>query len=138
MSRFLLDTNVISETRKPKPHGGVLAWILAQEAAQICLPALVFGEIHTGIELLRPSNPSQASSIEEWLRELEMSSRILVMDAACFRAWARLMWKKSPELAFDAMVAATAQVHNLTVVTRNVRDFAKFGVPLLNPFEYRV
>ena len=137
MSRYLLDTNVVSETRKPRPHRGVLAWIRAQQPEHICLPALVFGEIQAGIELLRPANPSLAGSIEQWLRELERSSRILVMDAACFRVWAQFMRKKSAELAFDAMIAATAHVHNLTLVSRNVRDFAQFEVKVLDPFGYR-
>ena len=137
MTRYLLDTNVLSETRKPLRHGGVTAWLEAQRQEQLFLPALVFGEVQNGVEIARRSAPQRVASLEFWLGELERYPRILAMHAACFGVWARMTNEKSPELAFDAMIAATAEVHELTVVTRNVRDFNKFGVSLLNPFEYR-
>lgn len=138
MTGYLLDTHILSETRKLRPHGGVLAWLKAQRDENLYLPALVFGEIQSGIENTRRTDPQRAEHLSSWVKELQGHPRILSMDASCFRAWAVMMWKKSPELAFDAMIAATAQVHGLTVATRNVRHFATFDVSVINPFEYRL
>lgn len=135
MSRlFLLDTNVVSELRKPKPHGGVLAWLQALDETQIHLSAVTIGEIQAGIELTREQDPAKAQELELWLEMLAASYNVLPMDAAAFRAWAQLMHRKSDTLYEDAMIAATARVHGLTVATRNVADFKTFGVPLVNPF----
>lgn len=131
---YLLDTNVVSELRKPRPHGAVLAWLDQVNDAQLFLSAVTLGEIQAGIELTREQDAAKAGEIEQWLEQLAAAWNILSMDAAVFRQWARLMHRQSDTLYEDAMIAATARVHRLTVVTRNVADFKSFGVPLLNPF----
>ena|SRR2546425_9474616 len=131
---YLLDTNVISELRKPRPHGAVLAWIRAADENDLHVSAVTLGEIQAGIELTREQDATKAAEIERWLDLVAASYNVLPMDAKAFRAWARLMHRRSDTLYEDAMIAATATVHHLTVVTRNVADFAGFGVELLNPF----
>ncbi len=131
---YLLDTNVVSELRKPRPHGAVLAWIEQVDDAQLHLSAVTLGEIQAGIELTRDQDAVKALEIEQWLDQLAAVWNVLSMDGAVFRQWARLMHRQSNTLYEDAMIAATARVHGLTVVTRNVTDFKSFGVPLLNPF----
>ncbi len=132
---YLLDTNVISELRKTKPHGGVLAWIQAVNEADLYISAVTLGEIQRGIQITRDQNPDRADQIESWADGLSASQQVLPMDGRVFRLWAKLMHRRSDALYEDAMIAATARVHQLTVVTRNVRDFAHFDVPVLNPFK---
>jgi predicted nucleic acid-binding protein len=132
---FLLDTNVVSELRKPRPHGAVLAWLKAADEAALHVSAVTLGEIQAGIELTREQDPPKATEIEAWLDGLTDSLQVLPMDGSTFRVWARLMHRRSDTLYEDAMIAATAQVHRLTVVTRNVGDFGALGVPVLNPFD---
>jgi len=133
-SRFLLDTNVVSELRKNRPHGGVVAWIASLDDAQLYVSAVTLGEIQAGIELTREQDPEKASEIEAWLELLAGAYNVLPMDAASFRAWARLMHRMSDTLYEDAMIAATAKVNGLTVATRNVADFNALGVAVFNPF----
>jgi len=132
---YLLDTNIVSELRKPRPHGAVVAWLQAQDDADLYLSVVTLGEIQAGIELTRDQDPAKARGIEAWLDAVAESYNLLPMDASVFRRWARLMHRRSDTLYEDAMIAATAASHQLTVVTRNVADFAVFGVPVLNPFE---
>jgi toxin FitB len=132
---YLLDTNVVSELRKPKPHGAVLAWFEGLEDTQLHLSAVTIGEIQAGIEITREQDRAEALEIEAWLEIVATSYNVLPMDAAAFRAWAQLMHRKSETVYEDAMIAATAKIHGLTVVTRNVAAFKAFGVPLLNPFK---
>ena len=131
---YLLDTNVVSELRKTKPHGAVLQWIRQVPDADLHVSAVTIGEIQAGIELTRGQDAAKAGEIEQWLELVAGSYNVIPMDAAAFRVWARLMHRASDTLYEDAMIAATAQVHKLTVVTRNVADFKRFGVKLLNPF----
>jgi predicted nucleic acid-binding protein len=132
---YLLDTNVVSELRKPRPHGAVLAWLQAADETWLHLSAVTLGEIQAGIELTREQDAPKAAQIETWLDSLAASLQVLPMDGAVFRAWARLMHRRSDTLYEDAMIAATAQVHRLTVVTRNVADFKALGAAVLNPFQ---
>lgn len=132
---YLLDTNVVSELRRPRPHPSVVSWISAIDAADLYLSAMTLGEIQAGIELTREQDAARAAELDAWLELVSASYSVLPMDAAAFRQWARLMHRKSDTLYEDAMIAATAMVHRLTVVTRNVADFHSFGVEVLNPFE---
>lgn len=131
---YLLDTNVVSELRKPKPHGAVLAWLESVDDTKLYLSAVTLGEIQAGVEVTREQDAAKAAEIEAWLELVAASYNVLPMDAPVFRRWARLMHRTSNTLYEDAMIAATADVHGLTVVTRNVADFKSFGVSLLNPF----
>lgn len=132
---YLLDTNVVSELRKPRPRGAVVAWLQSTADADLHLSAVTLGEIQAGIELTREQDAAKASEIEAWADLVAASYNILPMDGETFRAWARLMHRKPDALYEDAMIAATATVHKLTVVTRNVSDFASFDMALLNPFD---
>jgi toxin FitB len=132
---YLLDTNVVSELRKPKPHGAVVAWLSSQPAHALFLSAMTIVEIQRGIELTRSQDAARAEQLESWLvLELLPSAQILPMDADVARASAKLMHKRSDTLTEDALIAATATVHQLTVVTRNVRDFSALNVACLDPF----
>jgi len=131
---FLLDTNVVSEFRKPKPHGAVVQWIQEVSNADLHISAVTIGEIQAGIELTRDQDPAKAADLDQWLALVSGSFNVIPMDAPVFRMWARLMHKASNTPYEDAMIAATARVHQLTVVTRNVGDFKTFGVDVLNPF----
>nr|WP_295780872.1 type II toxin-antitoxin system VapC family toxin [Rhodoferax sp.] len=132
--KYLLDTNVVSELRKPRPHGAVVAWLESLDDEQLFVSAVTLGEIQAGIELTREQDTEKAADIEAWLELVASSYNILPMDAASFRAWARLMHRKSNTLNEDAMIAATAKVHGLTVATRNVADFHALGLEVFNPF----
>ena len=131
---YLLDTNVVSELRRLRPHGAVLAWLDGVADADLHLSAVTIGEIQAGIEMTREQDVAKAAEIEAWLDQVARTYNVLDMNADVFRAWARLMHRKSGEIIEDAMIAATASVHGLTVVTRNARDFEGLNVPLLNPF----
>ncbi len=132
---YLLDTNVVSELRRPRPHGAVLEWLGHVPGELLFVSAVTIGEIQAGIEITREQDETKAEELETWLDRVLVSFGVLEMDATAFREWARLMHGRSDTLFEDAMIAATATVHRLTVVTRNVRDFAQFGVEILNPFE---
>ena len=132
---WLLDTNIISETHKARPHGAVMAWLRTCPEGSLYLSATTLGEIQRGAEMTRANNPHKAEEIESWLRELEGSFSVIPADGPVFRCWAKLMHRKAPDLLIDALIAATAEVHGLTVATRNVRDFEALGVKVINPFE---
>jgi toxin FitB len=131
---YLLDTNVISELRKAKPHGAVLEWVRSVESYDLFIPAVVIGEMQAGAERTRSQYPEKAVEIERFLDKVLSSYAIVPLDAAIFREWARLIHAKSRDLTEDAMIAATARIHDLIVVTRNVKDFRTFGVKVFNPF----
>jgi len=132
---YLLDTNVVSELRRPRPHRAVLNWIMDVPADRLFLSAVTVGEIQAGIEITREQDAAKTRELEAWLDQVVASYGVLSMDVAAFREWARLRHRKSDTLIEDAMIAATAVVHGLTVATRNVRDFKVLGVALFNPFE---
>lgn len=133
---YLLDTNVVSELRKTRPHGGLLAWLTRVPEDSVQISTATLGELQGGVEHTRRQDPAKAAEIEAWLDGVAGSERILPMDGRILRDWARLMAGSPVQLAQDAMIAATARVHGLTVVTRNVRDFKSFDVPVLDPFAH--
>jgi hypothetical protein len=133
---YLLDTNVISELRRVKPHGAVLAWFRAVRLPDIAIPAVVIGEIQDGAEITRKQDPHKAADIEAWLDSIMANFAVLPMDGPMFREWARLMAGKPDDLSGDAMIAATARVLRLVIVTRNVKDFKPFNVEVFNPFTH--
>jgi predicted nucleic acid-binding protein len=131
---YLLDTNVISELRKPRPHGAVVAWLQSIDDADLHVSAVTLGEIQAGVQLTREQDAPKAKEIEDWLTLVADTYNVLPMDAATFRCWARLMHRKSDTLYEDAMIAATAMLNGLTVATRNVVDFEALGIEVFNPF----
>ncbi len=132
---YLLDTNVVSELRKNRPHGGVIAWLKTVPDEELFISALTLGELQAGVERTKNHDRQKAAAIELWIDRVAESYEVVPMDAAIFREWARLMEGKPDQLFQDAMIAATARVRRLLVVTRNVRNFASLGVKVLNPFE---
>jgi predicted nucleic acid-binding protein len=134
MIHYLLDTNVISETRKLRPHGAVVAWLQALPTAHLFISAVSVGELQAGVEATRPHDPAKAGEIESWIEDLALSYTVLPMDVLCFREWARLMRGRPDQALEDMMIAATARIHGLTLATRNLRDFENTHVELFNPF----
>ncbi len=132
---FLLDTNVVSELRRTKPHGAVVEWIRSTADRNLHIGAPTIGEIQNGVELARPHDAQKAAEIEAWLDIIVRDYSILPMDAEAFRLHASLMLGRSDDVYEDAMIASIAALHGLIVATRNVRDFAPFGVRTLNPFK---
>ena len=134
MIRYLLDTNVISEIHKPKPHSGVVAWVGRLRAEQVYLSAVTLLELQEGVERTRGHDLARAYALDAWVDEVEASSTIVPMDGRCFRETARLMAGKNEDLIYDAMIAATALLHGFTVATRNEKDFKFPGIEIFNPF----
>ena len=135
---YLLDTNIVSELRRKKPHGAVVAWLHSVDDKDLYLASVTLAEIQAGIELTREQDAERAAELEVWLDDVAATYNILNLDGNAFRTWAKLMHKKSDTLYEDGMIAAIAKANKLIVVTRNITDFAAFDVPLLNPFEYKV
>jgi toxin FitB len=133
---FLLDTNIVSEIRKPKPAPSVQAWFDGTDDASLFLSVLVLGEIERGIVQLRPRDEARAASLSQWLERLRTAyrERLLPVDAGVAAEWGRLTAQRTVP-AIDGLLAATAKHHRMTFVTRNVDDVADLGVNLLNPFE---
>ena len=112
-----------------------MAWLRRVSDRDMFLSAVTVGELQKGVENLRARDADRARDIEAWIDQIARLWNILPMDARAFRLWAVLMSGQSGDLIADAMIAATAKIHNLTVVTRNVKDFALLDVPILDPFE---
>ena len=134
---YLLDTNVVSELRRPRPHGAVIAWIRDSASESLHISAVTLGELQAGVEFAREQNQAKAIEIESWMERIGATFKIVPMDTVIFRQWARIQHRCSYTIAQDAMIAATAEIHGFAVVTRNVRDFEKLGARTLNPFNYR-
>jgi predicted nucleic acid-binding protein len=133
---YLLDTNVVSELRRPRPSEAVLRWFDSVGSRDLWLSVLVLGEIRQGIEQLARKDPDQAAVREKWLVDLAdlFDDRIVPVTADVADLWGRLnVPDRLP--AVDGLLAATALVHGWTLVTRNTTDVARTGVRLLNPFE---
>lgn len=134
--KFLVDTNVLSELRKgPRANAGVLDWFRSVDAAALHLSVLVIGELRQGVERLRRRDSPAAAKLDRWLDELieRHADRTLPVDAAVADRWGRLN-VPDPIPAVDGLLAATALVHSLTLVTRNTRDVRRTGVRHLDPF----
>ena len=132
---YLLDTNVVSELRRPRPDPAVVDWIEHTPPERIFLSAVTVGEIQAGIEITREQDPAKAEELEAWLLRVIGSHEVLPMDARLFREWGRIKHRQSDTLIIDAMIAATARVRGMTVATRNVDDFRALGVAVIDPFE---
>lgn len=135
MPSFLLDTNVISELRKTRPHGAVVSWISRLRQDEIFICAVSLGELQRGIERTRRSDLEKAAQLETWVDRVAGAYNAIPMDGIAFREWARIMDRQSDDLLEDAMIAAVARIHQLTVATRNEADFAALRTPYFNPFK---
>ena len=134
---MLLDTNIVSELRKgERADARVRAWFATLPEADIHLSVLVIGELRRGLERVRSKDARQAQALERWLQRLTRlhADRILPVDARVADEWGRFSARRSAS-PIDVLMAATAGVHQLTLVTRNTRDVAWTGVAHLNPFE---
>ena len=134
--RFLVDTNIISEIRKrDRAHPNVVRWVARTPAEEIGTSVLVLAEIRHGIELKRRNDPEQAKSLDRWFSQMRsgLGDRVLPIDEPVAEAWA-LLGIPDPLPLIDGLLAATAKVHGLTLVTRNVADIAVTGVSLIDPF----
>lgn len=136
MRWFLLDTNVVSELRRPKPHGAVLAWLKQVPAEELHLSAVTLGKIQDGVEATRQRGGGKAKEIERWLNEVEASYDVVPMSGGVFRRWAQLRWAHPNAAIEDSKIAATALVHGIIVVTRNTKYFNDLGVKMLDPFKF--
>ena len=133
---YLLDTNVLSELRRPRPDPRVSAWFARVEAPELFLSALVVGEIVAGVERVRRRDARAAVAYDAWLDELHdaFADRIVPVDLAAAEEWGR-MSVPDPLPVVDGLLAATAKVRGWTLVTRDVRDVARTGVHVLDPFD---
>jgi predicted nucleic acid-binding protein len=135
----LLDTCVLSELVKSSPDSRVLQWFEARKAPELFISAMTWGELQRGVTRLPKSK--RRSELTRWLEQLQMGfeDRVLAFDQNVSEVWAHLMVKAETQgksvAAFDSIIAATARAHDCKLVTRNVRDFAKAGVEVLNPWQ---
>ena len=133
---FLLDTNVVSEWVKPQPHPGVANWLAAIDEDRVFLSVVTLAELRHGIDRLEPGK--RRDRLDAWVREelpVRFEKRVLPIDAPISDVWGRIVARSHRTLhAMDAFLAATAEVHDLTLVTRNVSDFEVLGRTLLNPW----
>ena len=133
---FLLDTNVVSELRKgDRADPNVRAWFDALDPSGLYLSVLVIGELRRGVEAVRRRDGRAATALDRWLKSVvdEADDRILDVTVEVATAWGKLN-VPDPLPVIDSLLAATAHVHDLVVATRNVSDFERTGVPVLNPF----
>ena len=133
---FLIDTNVISEIRKrDRAHPNVARWVADTPVKEIGTSVVVLAEIRRGIELKRRGDPKQAEALDRWFAGMRarLGERVLSIDEPIAEAWA-MMSVPDPLTFIDGLLAATDRVHDMTLVTRNVDDVARTGVPVFNPF----
>lgn len=137
--RFLLDTMVISEPARPRPDSRVIAWLKGQQPSDFALSALTFGEIEKGVALM--ARGKRRDALAEWLTTTLPAlfpGRVLSMDMDVAREWGRLSALRQqagrPLPVIDGLLVASAVIHGLTLVTRNVGDCGGLGAPVLNPW----
>ena len=131
---FLLDTNVVCELRSLRPNSQVVTWLKGVANAELYLSALTLEKIKIGNAITRQHDPAQAAKIQSWIEQLAATHNVLPVDAATLRLRGRLMSPQSYATSAEGIIAATAHIHKLTVVTRNVSDFKRFKVPVFNPY----
>jgi predicted nucleic acid-binding protein len=135
----LIDTNVISEVRKgARCHANVAAWYASIEDGDLFLSVLVLGEIRRGVERARVKEPARAQALDRWLAQVAQAfaGRIIAVDQAIADEWGRMSAMR-PGQSIDTLLAATAKVHGMTLVTRNIADVVELGADVLNPFEWK-
>jgi hypothetical protein len=125
----------VSETRRKNPDSKVVGWVARTDPADLFISAMTLGEIAKGVALRARQNPTQAASLEEWLRATRVKyiNQIVFIDADIAEAWGRLATKRTLPIV-DGLLAATALVRGLTLATRNERDVADLGIGVLNPW----
>lgn len=136
---YLLDTCILAETRKRVPAPGVVEWIRSAPSDQLYVSVLTLGEIAQGIARIRARGDRlQAGILERWLRDVEagFAGRALPVTTRVAADWGRRQPAR-PVPVIDALIAATARVNGLSVVTRNVKDFERAGVLVINPCDDR-
>jgi hypothetical protein len=133
---YLLDTNLLSDLRRARPHPAVAAWLAAVPEEEIFTSVVVIGEILQGILLVEPRDPAKAQALRSWLARIEATGQVLPVDRAVIERWAAMRVAHPGKADFEGMlIAATAAAHGLAVATRNTADFAGLGVAVVNPWE---
>lgn len=133
---YLLDTNIVSETRKRRPHGGVTKFLDGCDPAQLFLSVLTIGELHKGVAARRRGDADGAAQLAAWVERIEriFADRVLPVDVAVARLWGEFSAEKTVPVV-DTLIAATAITHDLVLVTRNVRDVRATRVVAVNPWQ---
>ncbi len=133
---YLLDTNVISETRKTRPNSGVIAFLASADSAGLFLSVLTLGELRKGVKAKHKTDPAAADLLSAWVDTIEtrFADRLLGIDGATARLWGELSAARSLPV-IDTLIAATAVRHGITLVTRNTRDFESTGTDLIDPWQ---
>jgi predicted nucleic acid-binding protein len=134
--KFLLDTNIVSETRRRSPDPNVLTWLRRADPADLYISVLTIGEVVKGCEAVGRRDPAAGQALRHWLDGLRhlYAERLIGIDMAVAEEWGRLMALR-PLPVIDGLLAATVSVHDMTLVTRNVKDVEGTGIALVNPWD---
>jgi len=133
----LLDTNIVSELRKRRPHGAVAAWFRFHRLPELFLPSIALYGMQGGVEIARKQNPKKADEISRWIDQIANEIQVLPLDAFSARLAAKFIHGKTPQLTGDAMIAAITVTHRLVVATRNTKEFNNFPVAQIDPFQFK-